>query len=309
MTKSRMVFYSELDDFEAWRKALEPEAIELCRNEDIADVDGVRSALVWKPPHGFFQSFRNLELVVNLGAGVDALVGRNDLPDIPITRLSDPRMARMMAGFVLFAVTRYARDIPQFEKAQRQRRWHYLHPKDPADITVGVLGLGELGLEATRECARHGYRVLGWSRTQKDVDGISCSSGAEALASVLSESDIVICMLPRTRETDNLLDAGRFRSMRQGAFFINVSRGSVVDEPALIEALQSGWLGGATLDVFAKEPLSEDSPLWDTENVLITPHLASIALPSSAARQIGENVRRIARNEAVLSRIDPRRGY
>ncbi|MCF6367290.1 2-hydroxyacid dehydrogenase [Rhizobium halophilum] len=309
MTGSYMVFYSAFDDFQAWREALESEGVELCRSEDIADADNVRSALVWKPPQGFFQGFRNLQLVVNLGAGVDALVGRNDLPDVPITRLSDPRMARMMAGFVLFAVTRYARDIPQFEKAQRERRWHYIHPKDPADITVGVLGLGELGLESAREVARQGYRVLGWSRTQKSVEGISCSSGPDALVSVLSQSDIVVCMLPRTPETDGLLDAAMFRSMKQGAFFINVSRGSIVDEPALIAALQSGWLGGATLDVFAKEPLSPDSPLWTMENVLITPHLASIALPSSAAMQIGENVRRIARNEAVLSRIDPKRGY
>ncbi|MCX8279721.1 glyoxylate/hydroxypyruvate reductase A [Phyllobacterium sp. 0TCS1.6C] len=309
MTRSCMVFYSALDDFDAWRTALEPEGIELCRSEDITDADSVRSALVWKPPQGFFQDFPKLELVVNLGAGVDALVGRDDLPDVPITRLSDPRMARMMAGFVLFAVTRYARNIPQFEKAQRDRRWHYIHPKDPDSITVGVLGLGELGLEAARECSRHGYRVLGWSRTRKDVEGVSCSSGADALVSVLSRSDIVVCMLPKTPDTDNLLDAAMFRSMKQGAFFINVSRGSVVDEPALIEALASGWLGGATLDVFAKEPLAEDSPLWAMENVLITPHLASIALPSSAARQIGENVRRIARREPVLSRIDPQRGY
>ncbi|MBU1315870.1 MAG: glyoxylate/hydroxypyruvate reductase A [Alphaproteobacteria bacterium] len=309
MTRSCMVFYSAFDDFDAWREALQPEGIELCRSEEVVDADNVRSALVWKPPHGFFGGFRNLQLVVNLGAGVDALVGRDDLPDVPITRLSDPRMARMMAGFVLFAVMRYARDIPQFEKAQRDRRWHYIHPKDPADMTVGVLGLGELGLESAREVARQGYRVLGWSRTQKAVEGISCSSGAEALVSVLSQSDIVVCMLPKTPETDGLLDAAMFRAMKQGAFFINVSRGSVVDEPALITALQSGQLGGATLDVFAKEPLSPDSPLWTMDNVLITPHLASIALPSSAAMQIGDNVRRIARNELVLSRIDPQRGY
>lgn len=309
MTQSTMVFYSALDDFEAWRAALEPEGIALRREDEIADKDAVHSALVWKPPQGFFQTFANLELVVNLGAGVDALVGRTDLPDVPITRLSDPRMARMMAGFVLFAVTRYARDIPQFEQAQRERRWHYIHPKDPAEITVGVLGLGELGLEAARECARQGYRVLGWSRTQKKVEGVSSMIGEDGLSSVLAQSDIVVCMLPKTPGTDNLLDAGMLARMKQGAFFINVSRGSVVDEPALIAALVSGRIAGATLDVFAKEPLSEDSPLWAMENVLITPHLASIALPSSAARQIGENVRRIARKEDVLSRIDPQRGY
>ncbi len=309
MTLSRMVFYSAFDDFDAWRAALEPEGIELLRAEDVTDAERIGSALVWKAPQGFFQTFRNLQLVVNLGAGVDALVGRTDLPDVPITRLSDPRMARMMAGFVLFAVTRYARDIPEFEKAQRERRWHYIHPKDPAAITVGVLGLGELGLEAAQECARQGYHVIGWSRSQKREAGIECVGGPEALPGVLERSDIVVCMLPKTPETDGLLDAAMFASMKRGAFFINVSRGSIVEEPALIAALESGRLGGATLDVFAKEPLSTDSPLWAMENVLITPHLASIALPASAAKQIGENVRRMARGEPVLSRIDPQRGY
>lgn len=309
MIQSLMVFYSDFDDFETWKKALDKQGIELRRSEDIGSPADVRSALVWKPPHGFFQAFQNLGLIINLGAGVDALVDRPDLPNVPITRLSDPRMARMMAGFVLFAVTRYARNIPEFEKAQREKKWHYIHPKDPADITVGVLGLGELGLEAARECSRQGYRVLGWSRTRKDVDGITSYTGSDALTAILSQSDIVVCMLPKTPHTEKMLNAEKLRSMKLGAFFINVSRGSVVDEPALIEALESGRLGGATLDVFAKEPLSKDSPLWGMENVLITPHLASIALPSSAAQQIGENVKRISRNEAVLSSIDPKRGY
>jgi glyoxylate/hydroxypyruvate reductase len=177
MTPEVMAFYSALDDFETWRAALSAEGIDLRQADDIADPASVRHALVWKPPHGFFAHYPNLGLVVNLGAGVDALVGRDDLPDVPITRLSDPKMARMMAGYVLFAVTRHARDIPAFERAQRERRWHYIHPRDPETISVGVLGLGELGLTAALECARQGYRVLGWSNTLKSVEGIATSAG------------------------------------------------------------------------------------------------------------------------------------
>jgi glyoxylate/hydroxypyruvate reductase A len=309
MTSELMAFYSAHDDFDAWHAALAAETIELRRAEEIEDTGRVRQALVWKPPHGFFARFPNLGLVVNLGAGVDALVGRDDLPDVPITRLSDPKMARMMAGYVLFAVLRHARNIPAFERAQRERRWHYIHPRDPETISVGVLGLGELGLTAALECARQGFVVRGWSNSPKSVDGIETSAGSDALEGVLASSDIVVCMLPQTEVTRGLLDAGRLAQMKRGAAFVNVSRGSVVDEPALIEALRSGQLAEATLDVFATEPLTPGSPLWIMDNVLITPHLASIALPASAARQIGENVRRLRTGQPLLSRVDPRRGY
>jgi glyoxylate/hydroxypyruvate reductase A len=309
MTSEVMAFYSAFDDFETWRVALAAEDIDLCFADDIADPASVRHALVWKPPHAFFARYPNLGLVVNLGAGVDALVGRDDLPDVPITRLSDPKMARMMAGYVLFAVTRHARDIPAFERAQREHRWHYIHPRDPETITVGILGLGELGLTAALECARQGYRMRGWSNTVKSVEGIETSAGLPALADILGDSDILVCMLPQTPQTSGLLNAGRLAQMKRGAAFINVSRGSIVDEPALIEALRSGHIAEATLDVFASEPLSPESPLWAMDNVLITPHLASVALPGSAARQIGENVRRLRAGQELLSRVDPRRGY
>jgi glyoxylate/hydroxypyruvate reductase len=309
MTSELMAFHSELDDFDAWRVALAAENIELHRAGDIQTIDRVRQALVWKPPRGFFGRFPNLGLVVNLGAGVDALVGRDDLPDVPITRLSDPKMARMMAGYVLFAVLRHARNIAAFERAQRERRWHYIHPRDPETISVGVLGLGELGLTAALECARQGFRVLGWSNSLKSVDGIETSAGPDALEAVLRGSDIVVCMLPQTERTRGILDAERLAQMKPGVAFVNVSRGSVVDEPALIDALRAGHVAEATLDVFATEPLAPESPLWTMDNVLITPHLASIALPASAARQIGENVRRLRRGEPLLGRIDPRRGY
>lgn len=304
-----MVFYSQVDDFEAWRSALAAEDIDLLQASDITDKASVRHALVWKPPDGFFADFPSLALVINLGAGVDALVGRGDLPDVPITRLSDPKMARMMAGYVLFAVTRHARSIPAFERAQRQRRWHYIHPRAPETIRVGILGLGELGLAAALECARQGYQVSGWSNTLKAVDGIRTVAGLDALPEILGGSDILVCMLPQTPLTRNLLNAERLALMKAGSAFVNVSRGSIVDEPALVAALQSGHIAEATLDVFATEPLPSASPLWEMDNVLITPHLASIALPASAARQIGANVRRLRAGQPLLSRVDPGRGY
>ena len=308
---STLVFYSEFDSFEEWSALLAPylPGVTICRAETVQKPDEVHYALAWKPPRGFLAPYRNLRLLVNLGAGVDSLVGRNDLPDIPIIRLSDPDMARMMASYVLFAVLRYARDIPAFERAQRERRWRYLHPRAPAGIRVGVLGLGELGAYAARELARQGFDVRGWSRSKKEIAGIRCSSGLASLDDFLSQSDILVVMLPLTPHTTSLLSAERLARLPQGAAFINVSRGAIVDQAALTDALRSGQIAEATLDVFDREPLPPHDPLWQMDNVLITPHLASVAIPTSAARQVAENIQRAARGEPVTNQVFPERGY
>lgn len=308
---STLVFYSEFDSFEEWSALLAPylPGVTICRAETVQKPDEVHYALAWKPPRGFFAPYRNLRLLVNLGVGVDSLVGRNDLPDIPIIRLSDPDMARMMASYVLFAVLRYARDIPAFERAQRERRWRYLHPRAPAGIRVGVLGLGELGAYAARELARQGFDVRGWSRSKKEIAGIRCSSGLASLDDFLSQSDILVVMLPLTPHTTSLLSAERLARLPQGAAFINVSRGAIVDQAALTDALRSGQIAEATLDVFDREPLPPHDPLWQMDNVLITPHLASVAIPTSAARQVAENIQRAARGEPVTNQVFPERGY
>ena len=308
---STLVFYSEFDSFEEWSALLAPylPGVTICRAETVQKPDEVHYALAWKPPRGFFAPYGNLRLLVNLGAGVDSLVGRDDLPDIPIIRLSDPDMARMMAGYVLFAVLRYARDIPAFERAQRERRWHYLHPRAPSGVRVGVLGLGELGAHAAQELARQGFDVRGWSRSQKEIAGVRCRSGLASLDDFLSQSDILVVMLPLTPHTVGLLSAQRLARLPRGAAFINVSRGAIVDQAALTDALRSGQIAEATLDVFDREPLPPQDPLWGMDNVLITPHLASVAIPASAARQVAENIQRAARGEAVTNQVFPDRGY
>ncbi|WP_341992655.1 glyoxylate/hydroxypyruvate reductase A [Azorhizobium sp. AG788] len=306
-----LVFYSKADSADEWISALRPHLpdLEMRVAPDVGDPLDVHYAVVWKPPQGFFVPFTNLKLVVNLGAGVDALVSRTDLPDLPVTRLSDPHMSRMMASFVLMSVLRHARDIPAFEKAQREKRWNYVHPRMAGDIKVGVLGLGELGSAAVLELSLQGFDVRGWSRTQKRLPGIDCRAGMDALPQFLSECEILVVMLPLTRDTHHLINAERLALLPQGAKFINVARGPIVDEPALIAALQSGHISEATLDVFEHEPLPQDSPLWGMENVLITPHLASVAIPRTAAAQVAQNIHRVRSGEPVLNRVDPGRGY
>jgi len=307
-----LVFYSEFDDFDTWKAALHAQLprLRVLHASQVTDPSEIHYALAWKAPEGFFDDMANLRLIINLGAGVDALVGRQDLPQgVPITRITDPDMARMMAGYVLFATLRYARDIPWFERAQRQGTWAYRHPRSPADIRVAVLGLGELGSRAARELQRQGLTVLGWSRSPRQLEGIECHSGMDSLDTVLSQVEIVVVMLPLTGQTRGLLGRERLLKLPRGAALINVARGALVDQAALTELLQSGHLGGATLDVFEREPLPPGDPLWGMENVLITPHLASVAIPASAAGQIAQNILRVSRGEAPLNRVDPARGY
>ncbi|GJE61811.1 2-hydroxyacid dehydrogenase [Methylobacterium trifolii] len=306
-----LVFASAVDPVAPWRTALEgllPD-IRVRTPEEIEPEDDVRYALVWKPPTGFFARHPGLRLVTILGAGADALVGRDDLPDVPVTRLSDPEMARMMTHYVLFAVLRYARDIPTFEAAQRAGRWHYVHPREARQIRVGVLGLGELGSATALELARQGFSVAGWSRTPKALPGIACHAGPDALVPFLAQTEILLVMLPLTPWTRRLIGAAELAALPWGAKLVNVSRGAVIDEAALVAALQSGHVGGATLDVFETEPLADEHPLWEMENVLVTPHLASVAIPASAARQVAENIRRVRTGRAPEQRVDLTRGY
>ena len=307
-----LVFYSEFDDFETWKQALQAQlpALRVLHSDEMDDPATVDFALVWKPPAGFFRGMARLKLIVNLGAGVDSLVAREDLPPgVPITRISDPQMARMMAGYVLFATLRHARDIPYFEQAQRNGQWAYRHPRDPEDIRVAVLGLGELGACAATELRRQGLTVLGWSRSPRSIEGVQCHAGLETLDLVLSQADILVIMLALTPKTRGLLDRDRLMRLPRGAAVINVARGSLLDQAALTELLQNGHIGSATLDVFEKEPLPQDDPLWQLPNVLITPHLASVAIPASAARQIAGNLVCAANGEPLANQIDVGLGY
>ena len=306
-----LVFYSEFDDPAAWNAAMKLYLpfLDFRVYPDVGDPEEVRYALTWKPFPGFFKPFKNLSLVVNLGAGIDSLAGRDDLPDVPICRLSDPGMVAMMQSYVLFAVIRYARDIPSLEKAKMRGEWHYIHPRPLDEIKVGVLGLGALGSAAASALASLGFDVRGWDHREKSVPGVDVYRDPADWNRFFSDIEILVNMLPLTPATRGMIGANVFQALPAGAYFVNASRGEVVDEPALIEALRSGHLGGATLDVFAVEPLPGDHPFWAMDNVLITPHLASITVPEKAACDVAESIRRVSQGRPPLHQVDPHQGY
>ncbi len=303
-----VAFHSGLDDPEAWGRALAAAlpGVDFRVSPNLGDPAEIEAALVWRPPAGFFAPMRNLKLVVNLGAGVDSLVGRDDLPPVPIARLNDPGMVQLMTSYVVFAVTRYARDIHLFERAQRRGEWQYIHPRALGGISVGVLGLGELGGPAAAALAGMGYRVTGWSRSPKEIPGVRWEASLDA---VLAGSEILVVLVPLTPGTRGLIGARELALLPPGAKLVNACRGAVVPEGPLLAALQQGQVGEATLDVFDTEPLPPGHPFWAMPNVLITPHLASITVPEAAAMDVAESIRRVGRGEPPLHQVNPARGY
>jgi len=277
---------------------------------EVGDPAQIESALVWKAPEGELAKCPNLKLIVNLGAGVDSIVADRSLPaHVPIVRIADPEMSRMMAQFVLLAVLRHHRDFVSFERAQRERRWNYIHPKETRDTTVGIIGLGNLGAVAAAELVRQGFAVRGWSRTPKSIEGVTSFHGEAGLPKFLDGLRVLVAMLPYTPQTDGLIDSRVFSALPRGACFVSVGRGRTVNEDALVEALKNGQVAEATLDVFREEPLPPAHPLYSFAQVLVTPHLASVAIPRSAAEQVVENIRRVREGRPLLNRVDPARGY
>lgn len=307
-----LLFYSRFDDPQEWAghlRRLMPE-LEVRVWPEVGDPADIEAALVWKAPEGELAKYPNLRLVVNLGAGVDAIVADRSIPaHIPITRIADPEMSRMMAQYVLLAVLRHHRNFVAFARAQKERRWHYLHPRETRETVVGVMGIGQLGGAAAAELARQGFTVRGWSRTARSLEGVACFHGRDALPAFLDGLNVLVALLPHTHETENLVGAGVFARLARGACFVSAGRGPTVDEDALVAALRSGQVAEATLDVFREEPLPAASPLYGFEQVLVTPHLASVAIPRSAAAQVVENLRRARAGEPLLNRVERERGY
>jgi glyoxylate/hydroxypyruvate reductase A len=306
-----LLFYSEFDDPTEWAAALKTHipSLDFRVYPKVGDPSEVKYALVWKPFPGFFQSLKSLSLVVNLGAGVDSLAGRTDLPNVPISRLCDSGMVALMKSYVLFAAIRYARSVPEFEQAQRRGEWRYIHPRPLSKIKVGVIGLGKLGSAVALALADLGFDTRGWDLMPKSLKGVKSFSDPLQWEAFLSDVEVLVNMLPLTAQTRGKIDARVFDALRPGTKFINASRGEVVDEAALLEALKSGQLGGATLDAFVREPLPAGHPFWKMENVLITPHLASITVPEAAARDVAESIRRVSQGDEPLNMVHLERGF
>lgn len=313
MTPLRLLFHSNADSKADWKKrlaALDP-SIEVRESSAAGDPAEIEAALVWKPPPGLMASLPRLRLILSLGMGVDHIFADPELPrHVPVARLVDPDLINRMSEYCALAVLRYHRNADAYDAFQRERTWKALAGEPAgADRRVGILGLGAIGGDLAAKLAPFGFRLAGWSRSPKTVPAVEGFHGAERLKPFLARSEIVVCLLPLTPETEGILNAAAFAAMPRGAVVINAARGGHVVEADLLAALDSGQLSAAQLDVFRQEPLPPEHPFWTHPKIRVTPHNAGITNPMSAAGQIVENLRRLRAGEPLLNVVDPARGY
>ena len=277
---------------------------------DQVDDDAVTHVAAWKPPAGFFKRFPKLEVVFVLGAGVDKFLQRDDLAEqVKIIRLADAGMAQQMTEYCLYGVLHYQRQMDVYQRQQRAGQWLPQLTRLARDVRVSVLGLGQLGEQVAQNLAKMGYRVAGWSRQPRQINGVACAHGDAGLRALLPQTDVLFCVLPATPETCHLLDGERLAWLSADAAIINVGRGSLIDQDALLTQLDQGRLRFVLLDVFAEEPLGEGHRFWQHPRVLMTPHVAADTLPAQAVEQIAANLRAQAGGLAVTGLVDRRRGY
>lgn len=251
----------------------------------------------------------NLQLVQKLGAGVDAIVADPALPAaVRVARLRPDAPAREIAEYCLAYVLRDQRHLTAHEADAAAGLWRPRAPMKTRATVVAVLGLGHIGARVAQLFSAVGFPTLGWSRSAKSVDGVDCRAGADALAAVLAEADVVVSVLPSTPLTRDLFDAARFDQMKPGARFLNVGRGDAVVEADLIAALDTGRLGGAVLDVFRQEPLAPGHRFWRHPKVTVTPHVSGWSLEDGLL-DVAENYRRLRDGQPLLHEVDRQAGY
>jgi len=288
---------------------LEP-GIEIRVWPEVGDADEIEFALCWNHPLGELSKYKNLKCIASLGAGVDHLLRDPDLPDgVPVTRVVEYSMAQSMSEYVVLSVLNYCRRLDAYRSNQDQRHWQPRRPRLAKDTHIGIMGLGQLGCDAANKLKYLGFTVSGWSRTPKNIDGVQCFAGEDGFENFLSRSQILICLLPLTPSTKGILNRKTFERLPRDAYVINVARGQHLVEKDLIQALDSGKLSGACLDVFAIEPLPADHPFWGHPKIRVTPHISSITFPKAVAPQIIENYRRAKTGKRLLNVVDLKRGY
>ncbi|WP_298242545.1 glyoxylate/hydroxypyruvate reductase A [uncultured Bradyrhizobium sp.] len=276
---------------------------------DIGDPADVRYLVAWVPPDDIATTFPNLELVFSVGAGVDQFDASILPAHLPLVRMLEPGIAETMVEYVTMAVLALHRDLLDFINQQKEQVWREIRITPAGRRRVGVVGLGQLGQAVLERLKAFGFPLSGWNRSPREIEGVACYAGAEALTEFLGQSDILICLLPLTDETRGILNADLFARLPRGASLVNVGRGPHLIAADLLAALDSGALSGAVLDVTDPEPLPSGHPFWSHPRILLTPHNAAMTSPDTAVDFVLDVIDRHRRGEDLPGRVDRTRGY
>lgn len=256
--------------------------------------DEIDVAVCWMPPPGQLAKLPRLQFVQSLGAGVDHILADPKFPSqVPLCRVIDPMAATAMAAYVAWAVVHRHRGMGTYLDGRRRNEWVTSTDRVAPRYTVGIAGMGAMGTQCAQALTAIGYEVRGWSRTPRSAGmaGLTVFCGAEQMQDFLADCDALICLLPLTRETEGFLSGKVFSQLARGAHIVNVGRGGHLVERDLLDALRTGQVGAATLDVSTIEPLPVDHPFWLDARILITPHIAT---RSSADVIVAQTVQNLA---------------
>ena len=312
----KIIFYTPQSDAASWlhdfARALPEAELREWQPGDTAPAD---FAVVWRPPREIFARREGLRAVFNLGAGVDAILAlEREHPgtlsrDTQLVRLEDTGMAPQMAEYVTHAVLRYMRRFDEYETLQAERRWKVLDPHPRDTFRVGVLGLGVLGTYVARALVPFGMPVRGYSRSARQIEGVTTYAGEAQFESFLSGVKVLVNLLPHTPDTHDMLNRRVFSKLARGAYLINVARGAQLVEQDLLDALANGQIAAAALDVFREEPLPRDHRFWQEPRITITPHSSAQTLREESVVQVAQKILALSRGEAVSGVVDIKRGY
>lgn len=274
---------------------------------DIDRPGDVEMALLWQHPPGYLNTLPNLKLISSLGAGVDHILSDSAVPEsMPIVRIVDEKLTWSMTNYVIMGVLNFHRQITRYQADQKKKVWDMSNPEIP--VKVGVMGVGALGGDVLDKLNYLGFPVFGFGFSEKSDFPFPYYSKNQ-LQEFLAQINVLVCLLPLTPQTESILNLDLFKKCNPGTYLINVARGKHLTEEDLIPALDLGYLSGALLDVYRKEPLPMDHPFWEEGRIQLTPHIASVTNPQAAAPQIIENFRRLKANQPLLNLVNRQRGY
>lgn len=279
---------------------------------------GADHAVVWAPSQQFVDEQSaclnvdgapRLKAMFNMGAGVDALMKLNIPPHLKVVRLNDAGMSAQMAEFVCHALIRHFRDLDGYEADMAVGKWSYRKPRIRNEYPVGIMGLGVLGERVAKAVAQFDFPVLGWSRSPKQVDGVRCFAGPDQFDDFLKATRVLVCLLPLTPDTQNIMNHSNLSKLQTGGYVINVARGGHLVDEDLIALLDTGHLAGATLDVFRTEPLPAGHAFWQHPKIAITPHTSARTLRDETIAQIAGKILALERGEPIAGIVGTARGY
>ncbi|AEP08586.1 2-hydroxyacid dehydrogenase [Micavibrio aeruginosavorus] len=277
---------------------------------DVGNPSDITHMVAWKMFPGDRDAYPNLRAVLSLSAGVNQYIGHPEFPHpAKLIRMIEPGLSSGMVDYVTSYVLRFHRDHDLVQTGGASIPWGGIMPTLAKDRVVGILGLGEMGGACARALAALGFRVRGWARTRHAIDGVGVYAGQDQLPAFLKGCDILVCLLPLTPDTENILNRDVFAQLPRGACLINAARGKHLVEDDLIPALDSGQLRMAALDVFRTEPLPADHAFWSHPRILVTPHIAAITIPETGVAAIRQAIMMLDRGEEPPGLVDFERGY